>query len=72
MTGQEVRAEQEQRRPQRGYAAGYRYCSRCAIYLRTDEMRCPYCSTMLRTGPRKSDAKRVDPSRLVRYDLEEV
>ena len=37
----------------RGYAKGYKYCSRCRLYILTDRVRCPYCGVILRNSPRK-------------------
>ena len=39
--------------PKRGYAKGYKYCSRCRLYILTDRVRCPYCGVILRNSPRK-------------------
>jgi len=35
------------------YADGYKYCSRCRVYIKTDKTRCPYCGVLLRSSPRK-------------------
>jgi hypothetical protein len=37
----------------KSYLDGYRYCSRCAIFLLTNSVRCPYCGGPLRMRPRK-------------------
>jgi len=37
----------------RSYANGYKYCSRCRAYYKTDDVRCPYCRILLRSSPRK-------------------
>ena len=36
----------------RCYSNGYKYCSRCRVYILTDRARCPYCKTLLRSSPR--------------------
>lgn len=37
----------------KSYINGYKYCTRCRVYYKTDNMRCPICSTLLRNSPRK-------------------
>lgn len=43
----------------RSYKDGYKYCSRCRMYIKTDEVRCPYCRIILRYNPRKKKDKEV-------------
>ena len=40
------------------YRDGYKYCSRCQLYYKTEEKRCPVCRTILRCNPRKKNAER--------------
>ncbi|MDJ0273903.1 MAG: hypothetical protein NYU90_01705 [Aigarchaeota archaeon] len=35
------------------YGDNRRFCSRCQQFIETDDVRCPLCSTMLRTKPRR-------------------
>jgi len=35
------------------YAKGWKRCSRCDIYIKWEGLRCPCCSSKLRTMPRK-------------------
>jgi len=35
------------------YADGYKYCSRCRLYIKIDGVRCPFCGALLRSSPRK-------------------
>lgn len=37
----------------KSYLDGYRYCSRCAAFFLTNNIRCPYCGGPLRVRPRK-------------------
>jgi len=37
----------------KSYLDGYRYCSRCAVFFLTNNIRCPYCGGPLRVRPRK-------------------
>jgi len=49
----------------RSYANGYRYCTRCRVYIKTEDFRCPNCHTLLRVSPRKNRRvrKAVDPEK---------
>ena len=35
------------------YERGQKRCTYCAVFLSTDGIRCPCCSTILRTRPRR-------------------
>ena len=37
----------------RSYDNGYKYCSRCGLYILMDGVRCPYCGVLLRNSPRR-------------------
>ncbi|GBC69923.1 hypothetical protein HRbin01_01629 [archaeon HR01] len=39
------------------YDSGYRYCSRCTVFILTSNLKCPFCHTILRQHPRKRRAK---------------
>ncbi len=34
------------------YSSGYKRCTYCSLFVKTTEIRCPCCSTKLRTKPR--------------------
>jgi len=35
------------------YKQGYKYCSKCQHFVKTDGIRCPHCNTILRSSPRR-------------------
>ncbi len=43
----------------RRYTEGYKYCSYCKVYVKTQELRCRRCKRVLRTRPRKFHLKVV-------------
>jgi len=34
------------------YEDGFKYCSRCRLYIKTEKYRCPFCGNPLRSSPR--------------------
>lgn len=60
--GQAVpKAPERFRRP--SYADGYKYCSKCMAFIKTQEDRCPSCNTMLRTARKRR--RPTDPSKRI-------
>lgn len=51
----------------KSYRNGYRYCSKCRAYYKTEDVRCPECGAPLRTNPKKKkyEVKYVDPMRVL-------
>ena len=51
------------------YRRGWKYCSRCMLFFKTDSFKCPYCGGLMRSGPRKKslkdigDDKYIDPEK---------
>ena len=43
------------------YAEGFKWCSGCAKFIKTEEIKCPICKTQLRVGPKASKLKRDRP-----------
>jgi len=47
------------------YVDGFRYCSNCKMWYRTDGPRCPKCGRVLRAGSRRKrgDRAAIDPEK---------
>ncbi|MEM2232202.1 MAG: hypothetical protein QXP81_01530 [Nitrososphaerota archaeon] len=45
------------------YLDGYKYCSNCGVFIKTQEDRCPNCNTKLRMA--KKSHRPVDPSKRI-------
>jgi len=43
------------------YENGFKWCSGCAKFFKTDIKKCTICSTQLRNGPKSSKLKRNRP-----------
>ena len=44
------------------YEKGYKYCSRCGRFWKTEDVRCPVCHGLLRAKPRRKRwGKRIMP-----------
>ncbi|MEM2233843.1 MAG: hypothetical protein QXP81_09940 [Nitrososphaerota archaeon] len=54
------------RSPKRAYEAGYKYCTNCRLFIRTDSKFCHICGRVLRNSPKKN--KRIDPSKFIRAE----
>ncbi len=39
------------------YASGQKRCTYCSLFLKTYDIRCPCCKTILRTKPRSKNQK---------------
>jgi hypothetical protein len=46
--------------PNHRYANGFKYCERCAQYIKTEALRCPVCNRKLRRGSRRTKWRKED------------
>lgn len=43
------------------YGNGYKWCSGCAKFIKTDKIKCPICGSQLRNGPKSNKLKPNKP-----------
>lgn len=59
--------DREVKRPKGPYINGYKRCSTCTKFIKTDELRCYCCSTKFRTVTHKSKSKKKRLEMVARY-----
>jgi len=47
------------------YREGWKYCSRCMLFFKTDNIRCPYCGNLLRSGARRKTLKDIGDDKFI-------